>query len=80
MTRGKKYTESSEKLAYWWNGYSIPDDIREWLCRKDGWYFLSGESNCKKYIKTLTEEEAKQWVEDCANDKYEEIFGEVEEG
>lgn len=30
-------------------------------------------------ISPLTEPEARVWVEECANDKYEAIFGEVEE-
>lgn len=69
--------------------------ISEGLYRKrTGEYFLYGwggpmteyrrtigqnEWSGGEEIRPLTEAEARKWVEEKANDRYEEIFGEVEE-
>lgn len=69
--------------------------ISEWLYRKrTGEFFLCGYGGpMTEYRRTigsnewcggekftpLTEAEARKWVEEKANDRYEEIFGEVEE-
>lgn len=62
--------------------------------KRNGEFFLCGEGGARsKYavscgqnswgggedITPLTEDEAREWVEAHANDKYEEIFGEVAE-
>ena len=61
--------------------------------KKNGEYFIHGEGGAMTcYCRTigqnewsggeditpLTEAEARKWVEEKANDRYEEIFGEVE--
>ena len=76
-------------------GYNDFSFCKENLYRKKtGEYFIHGEGGAlSKYSKSvemntrvggesitpLTEEEAKTWVEQHANESYEEIFGEVEE-
>ena len=62
--------------------------------KRTGEYFIYGEggpgSSYSRHVETntwaggwkirpITEEEARKWVEEYANDQYEEIFGEVEE-
>ena len=51
------------------------------LCRKcSGEFFLwTYCSDRADSITRLSEDEAKKWVETRANDRYEEIFGEMEE-
>lgn len=94
---GKSYnTETSEKLAEYWNGCSRLDFrfMSEDLYKtKKGQFFIAGEGGAMtKYSKTcgnmrcsgehidlLSEAEAREWIEQYANDKYLEIF-DVEEG
>lgn len=93
VINGKIYnTETSTKIAGWWNGCSTNDFnyCSEDLYRtRKGNFFLDGEGGARsKYahscgqnswcggsdIIPLTIEEAKEWVELHANEKYEELF------
>lgn len=95
VINGKKYdTDTAEYLVRYSSVYSSFEDYEETLYRKrTGEFFLAGKGGPEsKYrqrvgegwgggegIIPLTQEEAKKWVEENANARYEEIFGEVEE-
>lgn len=75
-------TETSEKLAEWQSsGYGSPVRFETLYRKKSGKYFLeiNDPYGIGYRIKPMSEGEAKMWVMDCANSKFEEIFGPVEE-
>ncbi len=88
-------TDTAEYLVQYNSVYGSFEDYKETLYRKrTGEFFLAGKGGPEsKYrqrvgnggwsdgagIIPLTQEEAKKWVEENANDRYEEIFGKVEE-
>lgn len=81
---GKAYdTDTADMLAEWQSSGNYGASIRfETLYReKSGEYFLQINDPYRTglSVKPLTKDEAKMWVMDCANDLYEEIFGEVKE-
>ena len=83
---GRLYnTETAEHLAGYYNNKSASDfDLRDedlYRTRK-GSYFLACRNGCRAggdCILPMTEGEAKEWVEDYANDRYCDIFGTPEE-
>ena len=95
IINGKKYdTDAAEYLVLHRSRTGTFEDYDEVLYRtKTGEFFLAGKGGpLSKYrqkegngwrngerIIPLKEGEAKAWVEENANDKYEEIFGKVEE-
>ncbi len=85
---GRKYdTSTAQKLAEWDNEMFNSDlnlVMEDLYRKKTGEFFLYGRGGDRTKYRTarlipLSEEEAKAWTEEKANDKYEEIFGEVEE-
>ncbi len=88
ILNGKAYdTGSAKQIAHYDNGL-LPGDfdyIEETLyLKKTGEYFILGEGGARtKYriasIVPIAEDDARKWVEEKANELYEEIFGPVEE-
>ena len=81
IINGKAYdTDTADMIAEW---QSCGDPIRwETLYRKKtGEFFLliNDPYRTGVRISPISEFEANMWVEDCANEKYEEIFGTQEE-
>lgn len=88
-------TETAKAMGYWCNMTYGLNFVEETLYKKKtGEYFLHGEggpatkyaeiyennSSSGEKIIPMTEDEAKDWAEKkLTGDKYEEIFGEVEE-
>ena len=86
IIEGKAYnTETAEEIGNHYNhkSYSDFDLIDMTLYRtKKGAFFMVQNNGCRAggddfYV--VSEEDAREWVEEYANEKYEEIFGECEE-
>ena len=81
---GKKYdTETAECIGGWENEYNGLDDryfcAEELYRKKTGEFFIYSWGQ-EPYIMPYTLDEAKKWAEEhLTGEKYEEIFGEVEE-
>ena len=84
IIKGKAYdTDTAQKKAEWMSDGCNGGSYRwEKLYRKKtGEYFIYEEDPYRtgSHIYPITEDEAKEWAEEKANSKYEEIFGPVEE-
>lgn len=78
IINGRAYdTDTAIKLAEWQSDVKFETLYR----KKNGEYFLLINDPCRTgtRIKSMSEAEAKRWVEDCSNEKYESIFGIQEE-
>ena len=84
ILNGKAYdTDTAEMIAEWESSGNWGNPIRwETLYRKKtGEFFLliNNPYMSGLTISPISEFEARMWIEDCANEKYEEIFGTQEE-
>jgi len=84
IINGKKYNTDTAniiiKLESEYNKSSTDYYCFKLYKKCSGEFFLCTYcSDRADFITLLSKDEAKKWVEDKANDYYEEIFGEVEE-
>lgn len=92
---GKRYNIETAKALGEWEVYSDYYDLETLYIKNDGEFFLHLQAwppdddvfggkefpnIVTDWIRPLTTADAKKWAEKCLDgDKYEEIFGEVEE-